>query len=249
MTGLVTEAMSLRKEAARGGNIRRPVSNEVRMTEQLPPRTDVKSRARSQPISNKSCGSVLGAIIIAPSLLLLCALFGAGAVVTYLAWDWESLLRLLGIAVGHTIDVPPDRFAVFREVIIASCFTGLGATIFMIWEMYINFCYGRVDEQSGQREYLRFVEVVRYLILPVTGLVLGPLALVLQRAGFILFTSRAPDQPVPLYATVALAFFLGLCYQDFLNFLKNLGRRILATEGSSQLPVIPHRTTEDQPPS
>ncbi len=172
-------------------------------------------------------GSIPAAWVIGPYLVLQTASLIFLAVLTAFAPDGtilSSWLSFLPTTLTTFIsEIPEARFLSFQRNTLAACSAGLGGAVFMIREFYISFSYGR--KPLGQKRlFLELHEIPRYVLLPLSSCVLGPVGLALLQAGAIVFSGFSSQRDVPLFTTVAVCFLLGFSYHDTLGGLRALSR-------------------------
>jgi len=101
----------------------------------------------------------------------------------------------------------------------------------MIREFYINFAYGSAP--PGQPpSFLKAAEIPRYVLLPLSSFVLGPVGLALLQTGAIIFSGFSAGHDVPFFTIVAVCFLLGFSYHDTLKALKDLSGRLFTSPKS-----------------
>jgi hypothetical protein len=181
-------------------------------------------------------GSILAALIIGSYLVVHTLLLSLGAALAWLAPGGAELvdvLRLNDHASAWAVSwLPPAKFAVFQRVTISACSAGLGGAVFMIREFYLKFAYGS-QYKDEPRRFLESREIPRYLLLPFSSVVLGPIGLCLLQGGSLVFTGFKQGADVPIFSCVALSFLLGFTYHDTLAALRNLSRRALQGSAGS----------------
>ncbi len=182
------------------------------------PRQDAKDRGEST-----ASGSLLAAWVIGPYLVIQMLALAYLSTLTAFAPDGSSLGRwmpLLPDSISAFLaEMTQENFKSFQRNMIAACSAGLGGAVFMVREFYLSFSYGR--EKKGQlRIFLRAREIPRYLLLPVSSCVLGPIGIALLQAGAIVFSGYSENRDIPFFTTIAVCFCLGFCYHDTLGGLQ-----------------------------
>jgi hypothetical protein len=129
----------------------------------------------------------------------------------------QPVLLSVGLS---TIELSPESFATFRQLILAASSAGIGGAVFMIREFYISYAYGK------NQEYLKSREIPRYVLLPLSSVILGPIAIFLLQAGAIVFVGTVGDGKIPDYTIVAVSFLFGFSYHDSLRALRKLSQRM-----------------------
>jgi hypothetical protein len=125
--------------------------------------------------------------------------------------------------------LPPVKLRLFQDTLLSACMAGLGASVFMVRELYINYCFGR--KIIDNYEYLQNVHVLRYVLLPISAVILGPIAYNLMLAGLIkLDGSVSVSRPV----LVIVCFILGYMYHDTLQFMARLSYGLFAGKNSRE---------------
>ncbi len=131
--------------------------------------------------------------------------------------------------------VPNGKLGFFQDLVLASCAAGLGGAVFMVREFYINYCFGRERiaimeqtetkvKQDKQRVYLQAEHMPRYVLLPISSTILGPIVLSLLTAGTI---SLEGSQGISRHVIVIVCFVLGYAYHDTLKFMADLSRIVM----------------------
>jgi hypothetical protein len=161
--------------------------------------------------------SPLVALLLAAFLVLLQWLLAYIAAIAWLSPD-AGIDPWVGPWLAELFQkLPPVKFRLFQDTLLSACMAGLGASVFMVRELYIKYCFG--GENAGKKEYLQNVHVLRYVLLPISAVILGPIAYNLMLAGLIkLDGSVAVSRPV----LVIVCFILGYMYHDTLKFLARL---------------------------
>lgn len=177
-------------------------------------------------------GSLWAAGVIGPYLIVQTFALALVAALTWLSLDWASFVSWLPLpsttVAGVLSGQPAVRFPVFQQYMIAACAAGMGGAVFMIREFYLSFCYG-----SGRPlRFLAVTEIPRYIMLPLSAFVLGPIGLVLLRTGAFVFSSVATREEIPLGTIGAFCFLVGFGYHDTLKALRELSGRLLASAKS-----------------
>lgn len=121
--------------------------------------------------------------------------------------------------------VTPDKFAHLRQLVLAGCLAGTGGSVFMIRQFYIRFAYG--ERYEGVKTYLKNREIPRFVLLPFSATILGPISIFLLQAGAIVFAGFSPDKTIPDYTVVTVSFLFGFSYHDSLDKLSELSRKML----------------------
>lgn len=180
-------------------------------------------------------GSLLAAWVIGPYLAIQTVTLALVAVLTWLSSDWESLLTWLPLPAATSgsflSGLPGTKFLRFQREVLAACSAGLGGAVFMIREFYVSFAYG--NKKDRLIEFLETDEIPRYLLLPLSSFILGPVGLALLQAGAIVFSGFSARHDVPLFTIIAVGFLLGFGYHDTLIALRNMSRKLLSSEEAS----------------
>ena len=121
--------------------------------------------------------------------------------------------------------VTPDKFVHLRQLVLAACLAGTGGSVFMIREFYIKVAYGRFYD--GKKEFLQDREIPRFVLMPLSSIVLGPISIFLLQAGAIVFAGFSLDKTIPDYTVVTVSFLFGFSYHDSLDKLSELSRKML----------------------
>ncbi len=173
-------------------------------------------------------GDKLAAWIIGFYLVIHISLLSYLALLTWLASDWITFAKLIPLPpfnleiLGQATQA--QKFHSFQSIILASCAAGVGGAVFMIRSFYLSYAYGR--ENSKQKvNYLQNREIPRYVLLPFSSTVLGPIALGLLLTGSIIFSGFSTEKEIPHFSAVAISFLLGFTYHDTLKLLRNLSRQ------------------------
>jgi hypothetical protein len=191
----------------------------------------LKSDAEGEPVKIKEEDSPdkLAGWVIGPYLVVHIVLLSILALLTWIAPDWANFVRMIPLlpsgleSIGQYIQ--DDKFHIFQNVVLAACAAGLGGAVFMVREFYLNFAYGRTSARQPV-SYLKNKEIPRYILLPFSSVVLGPIALSLLLAGSIVFVGFSAGEEVPHFSAVAVSFLLGFTYHDTLKALRKLSRRL-----------------------
>jgi PAS domain S-box-containing protein len=128
--------------------------------------------------------------------------------------------------------VAGPKLETLQNVLLAASAAGIGGAVFMVREYYLSVAYG---PPFGDRQFLRNEEIPRYLLLPLSSFVLGPVGFSLLLAGSIVFNGFSPAGPVRRFTVVAMSFLLGFAYHDTLKALRSLSRRIFAKESEADI--------------
>ncbi len=174
-------------------------------------------------------GSVPAALVIGPYLVLQLSTLGLLAALSAVAPNGEWLSQWLPASLAGLMTIlgkiPTEQFADFQRHVLAFCFAGMGGAVFMIREFYLNFAYGH--KRLGQpRRFLQASEIPRYILLPVSSCILGPVGVALLQAGAIVFSGLSAEQDIPSFTLIAVSFVLGFSYHDTLNGLRGISRKI-----------------------
>lgn len=171
----------------------------------------------------------LTAWVIGPYLVIQISLLSYLALGTWLAPDWKTLSQLIPLPLFSLEplwqSIQPQKFHTFQSIILASCAAGIGGAVFMVRSFYLNFAYGRENDQQ-EVNFLQNREIPRYILLPFSSIVLGPIALGLLLSGSIIFSGFATEKEIPYFSAVIIGFLLGFSYHDSLKLLRNLSRQI-----------------------
>jgi hypothetical protein len=173
--------------------------------------------------------------------VVLCYLAFAAWVADRKSLSW-ILKCLLGLA--YSGELTDAKFALFQNVVIAACAAGLGGAVYMVRELYIKYAYGRFEDEIDKdghkvkvkkeivqvRRYLEISEIPRYILLPFSSVIMGPILLGLMRSGAIALTGSPSGSAtdVPRFTILVVCFVLGYSYHDTLGFFSDLSKRILA---------------------
>ncbi len=177
-------------------------------------------------------GWVIGSYLIAQTICLVVL-----AALTAFAPDGVSLAKWLSflpsLITVFVRELQEARFPAFQRYTLGTCAAGLGGAVFMIREFYLNFSYGK--KRLGQpRLFLQTREIPRYIMLPISSCILGPVGLSLLRAGAIVFSGFSSGRDVPLFTTVAVCFLLGFSYHDTLGGLRSLSKKFWGPHDSER---------------
>ena len=179
--------------------------------------------------------SLFAAWVIGPYLVLQTISLAFLAVVTWLCSDWAALSSWLLVECRPLARLSQgfrrQSFVPYQREVLAACSAGLGGAVFMIREFYLNFAYGK-KRLSQPRRFLQASEIPRYILLPFSSFVLGPVGLALLQAGAIIFSGWSSDRLVPLFTIVAVCFLLGFGYHDTLNALRDRSKETLEFRAS-----------------
>jgi hypothetical protein len=170
----------------------------------------------------------VAAWIIGPYLVVHTLLLIGVSLLAWLPGDWRQFFDLAPLLNPPTCPLPIEKFRLFQQLVLSACAAGLGGGVFMIREFYIKFAYGR------ENEFLQRVEIPRYLLLPFSSVVLGPISVALAKAGAITFSGVSSTTGVPTFTIVALGFILGFTYHDTLKGLAKLSESIFASKNESR---------------
>lgn len=171
---------------------------------------------------------IIGLYLVLHTLLLV-----GLSLLVWLASDWKQFFDLAGIShLSSKLAFTTDKFSLFQRLALSACAAGLGGSVFMIREFYIKFCYGRSNE------FLKRREIPRFVLLPFSSIVLGPISLALAKTGAITFGALSTSTNVPLLTVVGVSFVLGFAYHDTLKWLAKLSERILTSrkDGAAKSP-------------
>jgi len=178
-------------------------------------------------------GSIIAASVIGPFLVIYAIVLSCLALVVWLAEGWAPVLSFLGMKDLALTQVPAlsqTKFGTFQQIVLAACSAGLGGIVFMIREFYLNFAYDTRPESkrkpTDRPPFLQAYEIPRYVLLPFSSVVLGPVGLALLQAGAVAFVGFSREVPVPLYSIIAVSFLLGFGYHDTLGALRRLSRKL-----------------------
>jgi hypothetical protein len=178
---------------------------------------------------HKNAGpDLLAGWVIGVYLVLEVAVLGCVGVMFWLSSSMQQLLSFPLHPPGFEFlreSLSPDKFPPFRQLALAACSAGAGGSVFMIREFYISFAYG--FEKDGVTRYLKNVEIPRYILLPFSSVVLGPVSIFLLQAGAIVFAGSSPDKSIPDYTVMAVSFLFGFSYHDSLKALGRFSSKML----------------------
>jgi hypothetical protein len=183
------------------------------------------------------------------------------ATATWLAPGWNDLPSALKWLLGYvdTMQLTPAKLSVFKNVVIAACASGLGGAVYMVRQLYINYAYGddRRDAKgnlienpdgTSARKYLQSSEIPRYVLLPFSSVIMGPVLYGLSKMG-VLALSGSPSgstTDVARFTILALCFVLGFAYHDTLAFFSKLSEKILGKSDAKD--KAPGKATGDGSP-
>ena len=188
-----------------------------------------QNKAKYQIIEVSTSGDLLAAWIIGLYLVIHIVLLSYLAFLTWLASDWNTFAQLFpGLSSNPAIlgqPVGAQKFYTFQTVALASCAAGIGGAVFMVRNFYLNFAYGRENAKQPVN-YLKNKEIPRYILLPFSSFVLGPMTLALLRTGSLISSGLTTEKEIPLFSVVSVSFVLGFTYHDTLDFMRNLSRQI-----------------------
>jgi hypothetical protein len=134
------------------------------------------------------------------------------------------------------IDSPAcNKFALFRQTIIAGSAAGLGGAIFAAKRFAFMFGKGvdtlkPLDSSKNKNEWLKRGDIPWFFAIPITSVVIGPIALALMKSGTIVFSGLSGTKQVPTATVIAVSFILGLAYYDTLHWFCEWSKRILGGE-------------------
>jgi hypothetical protein len=131
---------------------------------------------------------LLAGWIIGIYLTLEVAVLGYIGVMFWLASDINQMISFPLHPPGFEVlrlAVSQDKFLLFRQLALAACSAGAGGSVFMIREFYIHFAYGPKNDK-GQTTYLKNREIPRYVLLPLSSIILN-----IRPHFYIPFTSRS----------------------------------------------------------
>jgi hypothetical protein len=176
-----------------------------------------------KPAKSKTKSSTCAGFIIASYLVIHVIILSLLAIAIWVSPGWEYFLPLLK-------GLPENKFIPFQRAVISACLSGLGAAVFMIRSFYLNFAYGR-ENDSQSFHFLRAREIPRYILLPFSAVVMGPVGLGLLETGSLLFSGYSPGKsPTPILIVVVVCFLLGFSYHDTLNFFREYSRILLSSK-------------------
>ncbi len=176
------------------------------------------------------------ALIIGPYLAAQTLILSVVALLTWLAADWDQWFKLMRWLPAQKPELLPEKFRTFQIVIVSACAAGLGGTVFMIRDFYQKFAFGfdREEEtKEGKKKYKEFLgakDIPRFILLPFSSVILGPISYALAKTGAIAFAGLSAAGGVQMHTAVVLGFLLGFGYHDTLNALRELCRRILSVK-------------------
>ena len=174
--------------------------------------------------SDKLAGWVIGTyLVIHISLLSYLALSA------WLAPDWITFAKIIPLPSWYFAILEPamqaQKFHSFQSIVLATCAASIGGAVFMVRSFYLRYAYGR--ESAGQEvSYLQNKEIPRYILLPFSSAVLGPVTLGLLLTGSIVFSGFSTGKEIPHFSAVTISFLLGFAYHDTLGLLRDLSRKI-----------------------
>lgn len=174
---------------------------------------------------NEEKSDNVAAWTIGPYLVLHTLLLSSLAVITWLATDWNNFFQLIPFISSPLQSLPHGKFALFQKIVIAACSAGLGGGVFMIKGFYVKYAYGNGTENGG-KEFLKAKEIPRFILLPISSVILGPISLCLLKMGSIPFVGFSGESHVPLFTVVGTSFVLGLTYHDTLHAFCSLSKSI-----------------------
>lgn len=180
---------------------------------------------------SSSRSETFSALVIGPYLVAHTLILSVVALLTWLAADWPQWFQLMPWLSAPSPTLLPEKFRAFQSVIVSACAAGLGGAVFMIREFYIKYAYGR-DKKDGTKEFLQATEIPRFVLLPFSSVILGPVSYALAKTGAIAFAGISVAGEVPVFTAAALGFILGFAYHDTLGALRELSRRIFAAATS-----------------
>lgn len=178
----------------------------------------------------------VAAWVIGPYLVIHIILLAYVGFWVWLSADWKQFLGLPynPLSTDSFIGIlSPQKFALFRQIAIAACSAGIGGAVFMIREFYINYAYG-TEDNKGRLRYLKNREIPRYVLLPFSSIVLGPISIFLLQAGAIVFAGFSSQKNIPDYTIVTVSFLFGFAYHDSLRALRKLSRRMFSRSNDAQ---------------
>jgi hypothetical protein len=168
----------------------------------------------------------IAALVIGPYLLVHVLLLSYVLLFVWISDGWSTLSRFLPVLPDlSSTEAMRDRFALFQQLVLAACAAGLGGAVFMIREFYINYAYGSEDKQNRKR-FLKRREIPRYVLLPISSVVMGPITVALLQIGAIAFVGVADKKDIPHFTIVAVGFILGFSYHDTLGGFRQLSKSI-----------------------
>lgn len=172
-------------------------------------------------------GSVFAAWTIGPYLVLQMLVLAWLATLVAYAPDGAALARWLSFMPDPLpevlVQMSDEDFGAFRRNAIAAASAGLGGAVFMVREFYLAFAYGE-PAKAGVPRFLHSREIPRYVLLPLSATLLGPVGLALLQVGAIAFTGMAGERQIPIFTTVAVCFGLGFGYHDTLGGVRRWSR-------------------------
>ena len=175
----------------------------------------------------KNVSDNLAAWVIGPYLVIHTLLLSSLAVITWLSNDLTSFFKVIPL-ISNPNSILDGKFVLFRQIVIAACSAGLGGGVFMIKGFYIRYGYG--EERNGKTEFLKRKEIPRFIFLPMSSVLIGPISLCLLKAGAIAFVGFSTKGQVPMFTIVGTSFILGLTYHDTLHAFCEMSKRILAND-------------------
>ncbi len=173
------------------------------------------------PAKSKAKSSTCAGFLISSYLVIHVIILSLLAITIWLSPGWAYLSPLFQ-------GLPADKFIPFQRAVISACASGLGAAVFMIRSFYLNFAYGRENERQSFH-ILRTREIPRYILLPFSAVVMGPIGLGLLETGSLFFSGYSPDKtPTPILVVVVVCFLLGFGYHDTLNSFREYSRLLFS---------------------
>ncbi len=169
------------------------------------------SFTKKENTSDVFAGWVIGSYLVLHTLLLV-----GVSLVAWLTPFRDSLSSLVGVG----------SFDLFQRLVLSACAAGLGGGVYMIGQFFQKFAYG------WKTEYLERKEIPRYVLLPFSSVVLGPISFAFVKVGAIPFASISKGAAVPIWPLVTLCFILGFTYHDTLNALAKFSEKIFTSKKS-----------------
>jgi hypothetical protein len=93
--------------------------------------------------------------------------------------------------------VADPKLADLQNIVLAASVAGIGGAVYMVREFYLSVNPRESGESGAQKAPLRLKEIPRYVLLPFSSVVLGPVGFSLLLAGSIVFNGFSSGRPVP----------------------------------------------------
>ena len=105
---------------------------------------------------------------------------------------------------------------------------GLGGAVYLVQKFSVAYAYGYKNSEG--KKYLQGREIIRYLLVALSAVILGPIAMALAMGGAIPFNGFAAGKQIPMFTAVGFSFLLGFAYHDTLKALVRLSEKYLGKE-------------------